>query len=136
MCISKAIFEEYTEVLQRDRFKKYQGFENASIILLEQIKKNALWFEPKLTIDVIEDKDDNKFIELAVESWAAYIVTGNSNDFTIKFYNDTVICSPREFYESKVSSWLKLNMRPYRKHIYRPSVFVVSRVNNKLIIGA
>lgn len=68
MCISKAIFEEYTEVLQRDRFKKYQGFENASIILLEQIKKNALWFEPKLTIDVIEDKDDNKFIELAVES--------------------------------------------------------------------
>ncbi len=99
MCISNPVFEEYLEVLQRDRFKKYQGFANASVILLNSVKKNGLWFEPKLAIDILEDKDDNKFIELAVEAGAAYIVTGNSNDFTIKTYEGISICSPKEFYE-------------------------------------
>jgi len=42
MCVSISVFDEYSSVLQRNRFKKYPGFENASIILLEQIKKNSL----------------------------------------------------------------------------------------------
>jgi putative PIN family toxin of toxin-antitoxin system len=99
ICVSNAVFEEYSEVLQRERFKKYPGFANASIILLDSIKKHSLWFEPKLSIDILSDKDDNKFIELAVEAEAAYIVTGNSNDFTIKTYQGISICSPKEFYE-------------------------------------
>ena len=103
MCVSISVFDEYSSVLQRNRFKKYPGFENASIILLEQIKKNSLQFQPKLVIDLLEDKDDNKFIELAVEAEAAYIVTGNSNDFTIISYNDIVICSPKEFYEHQAT---------------------------------
>ena len=99
ICVSNAVFEEYSEVLQRERFKKYPGFANASIILLDSIKKHSLWFEPKLSIDILSDKDDNKFIELAVEAEAAYIVTGNSNDFIIKTYQGSSICSPKEFYE-------------------------------------
>jgi putative PIN family toxin of toxin-antitoxin system len=65
---------------------------------LDQVKKNSFWYEPKLRIDILNDKDDNKFIELAVEAEAAYIVTGNSNDFIIKTYKDISICSPKEFY--------------------------------------
>jgi putative PIN family toxin of toxin-antitoxin system len=99
ICISSAVFDEYKEVLLRDRFKKYVGFAGASIVLLDQIKKNGLWFEPKLSIDLLDDKDDNKFIELAVEAQAAYIVTGNSNDFVIKTYQGISIYSPKEFYE-------------------------------------
>ncbi|MDB4900746.1 MAG: putative toxin-antitoxin system toxin component, family [Mucilaginibacter sp.] len=99
ICISNDVFDEYSEVLLRDRFKKYPGFANASIILLDRIKKHGLWFEPKLKIDVLDDKDDNKFIELAVEAQAAYIVTGNSNDFILKSYEGISICSPKEFYE-------------------------------------
>jgi putative PIN family toxin of toxin-antitoxin system len=78
----------------RNRFHSFIG----------QIKKNGLWYEPRLKIDILEDKDDNKFIELAVEADAAYIVTGNSNDFVIKIYNEISICSPKEFYENQISS--------------------------------
>ena len=99
ICISNSVFSEYSEVLMRDRFKKYPEFVDASIILLDKIKKHALWFEPKLKIDVLEDKDDNKFIELAVEARAAYIVTGNTNDFILKSYEGISICSPKEFYD-------------------------------------
>lgn len=102
ICVSKAVFDEYTGVLLRNRFKKYPGFANASIVLLDQVKRNALWYEPKLSIDILDDKDDNKFIELAVEAEAGYIVTGNSNDFNIKTYMDITICSPKEFYDEQI----------------------------------
>ena len=99
ICVSTVVFEEYLEVLKRERFTKYRDFADASIILLNKIKTHGLWFEPKLSIDVLSDKDDNKFIELAVEAQSAYIVTGNSNDFIMKTYKGISICSPKEFYE-------------------------------------
>jgi uncharacterized protein len=103
ICVSGAVFDEYTAVLLRDRFNKYPNFAKASIILLDQIKKNCLWFEPKLSIDVLTDKDDNKFIELAVEADAGCIVTGNSNDFITKTYKGIYIYSPKEFYDLQAS---------------------------------
>jgi putative PIN family toxin of toxin-antitoxin system len=103
ICVSKAVFQEYEEVLQRDKFKKYQSFTASASILLKIIKEQCLWYEPQLTIDILDDKDDNMFIELAVEAEAGYIVTGNTNDFIIKTYKGISICSPKEFYDSQTS---------------------------------
>jgi putative PIN family toxin of toxin-antitoxin system len=89
---------------KRGRFKKYPDFTNASLDLLDSIKKHGLWFEPKFHLDLLDDKDDNKFIELAVEAEAAYIVTGNSNDFILKTYEGITICSPKEFFEYQTMS--------------------------------
>lgn len=50
ICVSNTVYDEYSEVLQRERFKKYPGFANASFILLDSIKKHCLWFEPKLSM--------------------------------------------------------------------------------------
>ena len=98
-CVSVEVFQEYENVLNRERFKKYPGFTSAAILLLEEIKKHFFWCHPKLRIDLLDDKDDNKFIELAVEAEASHLVTGNSNDFVIKEYRGISICSPKEFYE-------------------------------------
>jgi hypothetical protein len=51
LCVSYAVFLEYTEVLQREKFKKYPGFETAAIAFLEEIKNHCFWYEPKLKID-------------------------------------------------------------------------------------
>jgi putative PIN family toxin of toxin-antitoxin system len=104
LCVSEVVFQEYKEVLNRDRFKKYNGFITSANELLKQIEQRCLWFEPKVAIDILDDKDDNMFIELAVEANAAYIVTGNSNDFTLKSYMGIEICSPKEFYDSQSMS--------------------------------
>lgn len=103
-CVSVEVFQEYEDVLSRERFKKYPGFANAATILLEEIKNQFFWYSPKLSIDLLDDKDENKFIELAVEAEASYLITGNSNDFVIKEYRGISICSPKEFYEFQISN--------------------------------
>jgi hypothetical protein len=50
-------------------------------------------------IDILPDKDDNKFIELAVEAFASYIVSGNTNDFIISEFRGIKIYTPKQFYE-------------------------------------
>jgi predicted nucleic acid-binding protein len=40
---------------------------------------------------MIDDKDDSKFAELAVEAQASHLITGNSNDFVIKDYRGILI---------------------------------------------
>ena len=51
------------------------------------------------TLNIIKDKSDNKLLELADESNADYLITGNSVDFTITQYKKTQILSPRGFWE-------------------------------------
>lgn len=99
ICLSEAILIEYYEVANRARFKKYKDFHSKAIELIDEIKLKAIWFEPKESIDVLSDKDDNKFIELAVEASASYIVTGNSSDFIITEFRGIKIYTPKQFYE-------------------------------------
>jgi uncharacterized protein len=99
ICLSQEVLEEYEEVAARPRFQKYKGFVETALELIKAIKSIAIWFEPKEKIDILPDKDDNKFIELAVEAEAQYIVTGNTNDFLIKEFREILILTPKEFYE-------------------------------------
>ncbi|MHB1688587.1 MAG: hypothetical protein ACYCVH_14635 [Ignavibacteriaceae bacterium] len=43
------------------------------------------------------------FIELAVEVDAGYIVTGNTNDFTLKEFRGIKIYTPKEYYDELTS---------------------------------
>ena len=46
----------------------------------------------------IEDKDDNKILELADTCEADYIITGNTNDFTFPTYKNTQIVNPKDYW--------------------------------------
>lgn len=105
LCLSAEVFAEYYEVANRQRFAKYEKFYEKANNLLERINKNAIWFEPKEEIKILPDEDDDKFLELAVEANAGYIVTGNTNDFTITVFRDTKIYTPKQFYEEWVSNY-------------------------------
>jgi putative PIN family toxin of toxin-antitoxin system len=89
---------EYFEVLQRPKFAKYQDFAIRAEILLADIETNATMYEPRIRLDLLSDKDDNMILELADECKADYIVTGNTNDFTLASYKDTQIVTPREYW--------------------------------------
>ena len=107
ICLSKEVLEEYEEVAGRKKFAKFKGFEEKALELIEDIKRISIWFEPTEVIDVLTDKDDNMFIELAVEANANYIVSGNTNDFTFKEFRGISILTPKEFYEE----WQRLQSR-------------------------
>lgn len=53
-----------------------------------------------IQLTIISDKDDNKLLELAEESTADFLITGNTNDFTLKKYKQTRIVTPKEYWEN------------------------------------
>ena len=97
VCLSTLIFEEYLEVLARPKFQKSPGFIENATLVLHFLKTHSLSFEPKRKVELLKDKSDNKFLELALESKADFLITGNSQDFKIATFRNTKIVTPKEF---------------------------------------
>ncbi len=98
LCISDELLEEYYDVLNRDKFAKYPDFVTKAEQLLVEIEEKSTIYTPEIKLDIIKDKDDNKLLELADESNADYLITGNTNDFTIAKYKNTKIVTPKEYW--------------------------------------
>ena len=100
LCVSDNLLHEYYEVLNRRKFSKYPDFIFRSEALIADIIKKSILFHPKIKLQIINDVADNRLLELAAESNAAFLITGNTNDFTMQNYNNTIIISPKDYYES------------------------------------
>jgi putative PIN family toxin of toxin-antitoxin system len=99
LCLSEALMDEYREVLSRPKFARIPHFEGNAEIVLTRFSKIAFFYEPQVRLDIIKDASDNKLLELADESNADFLITGNSVDFRIMHYKRTRILSPRSFWE-------------------------------------
>jgi hypothetical protein len=100
VCLSDDLFEEYLDVLNRQKFSKYPDFVNKAEFILAQIETKATKFYPTQKLELIKDKDDNKLLELAVESKADFIITGNTNDFTMSDFKGTKIVTPKDYWDN------------------------------------
>jgi putative PIN family toxin of toxin-antitoxin system len=100
LCVSKEVIQEYFEVLYRPKFSRYPDFTSKADSILTAIGIKALVYKPDIKLDLISDKDDNIFLELADVSNADFIITGNINDFTFSIYKNTKIVTPREYWEN------------------------------------
>ena len=99
LCLSEALLSEYREVLSRPKFALITNFKSNAEIVLRRFSKTALFYDPKIRLNIIKDKNDNKLLELADESNADFLITGNSVDFNFTHYKSTKILSPRSFWE-------------------------------------
>lgn len=102
LCLSEELFQEYFEVLNRNKFKRFPDFISNARTLLMDIKHRAIEFSPTNKVELLRDKGDNKLLELAEASEADFLITGNSNDFTILFYKRTRIISPKDYYDAYI----------------------------------
>lgn len=100
VCISDSVFQEYITVLSRDKFLKYIEFRTNADIVLSTLEQIAIKYKPDIVINEIKDKSDNKFLELAVFANADFLITGNTNHFTISEYNSVKIISPKEYIDN------------------------------------
>lgn len=98
-CLSTEIYEEYVDVLNRDKFLKFANFKENSNIVLSKINELAKIYQPKKQVDVLKDKSDNKFLALASVSACDFLITGNTQDFTISEFEYTKIVTPREYWD-------------------------------------
>lgn len=99
ICISNAILQEYLEVLGRPKFSKFADFKSNADFLIARLSQISETYEPKDKLKIIKDEPDNRLLELANISKADFIITGNTNDFTMKTYNKTRIATPKEYWE-------------------------------------
>jgi putative PIN family toxin of toxin-antitoxin system len=99
LCVSPALIAEYYEVLERPKFTQFQGFTAKARVVLANIELKAIRYNPRITLDLISDKDDNKILELADECGADFVITGNTNDFTFPLYKNTKIVTPKDYWE-------------------------------------
>ncbi len=99
LCISDELFAEYVEVLNREKFARFPDFHTRAQTLLSDNENYGMRFTPTAKVDLISDEPDNRLLELAEACSADYLITGNTNDFTMTQYKETKILSPKEFFE-------------------------------------
>ena len=100
LCISDELMTEYYEVLARLKFSKYPDFFIRAEALLAEIESKAIKYVPTKKLQLISDPDDNMILELADECLADYVITGNTNDFTILTYKNIKIVSPKDYWDN------------------------------------
>ncbi len=95
VAISDDILEEIKRVLGGKRFQYPKRIVRA---LMREIEDVAELVEPKKKIEaVLEDPEDNRVLECAVESGASVIVSGDSHLLTLQSFRRIKIMSPDEF---------------------------------------
>lgn len=98
LCLSRAIVEEYMEVLQRLGLQDTRELKELLNLFAESF--NSVFSSSPPTLDVVaDDPDDNKFIECAVALKSAFIISGDQHLKSIGAYMDIRIVSPKEFLE-------------------------------------
>lgn len=99
LCLSRAILEEYFELL--DRFGLTEKPMGEQFLRLFQSRYNQVFVESPSAIKAVpEDPHDDKFIECAVAAKANVIVSGNGHLRKLKWYRSIPILSPAEFLKS------------------------------------
>jgi uncharacterized protein len=92
--LSPAILQEYTEVLQRPKFRLEAG---AVDRFLRDLRRAATMVRPTQRVSAASDEPDNRFLECAKKARADYLVTGNKRHFPSPAFEDTAIVNPAEF---------------------------------------
>jgi uncharacterized protein len=98
VCLSDELFTEYFNVLNREKFSKFPDFIANAQALLIDIEKIAVRYIPTVRLEIIKDLDDNKLLELVETCHADFLITGNTNDFTLSDYKGTKIVTPKEYW--------------------------------------
>lgn len=91
--ISKILLAELHEVI----LKKFPRIETQLLIIEKQIKDKFIIVEPRATLSIIRDEDDNRVLEAAVEGNCNFIVTGDKDLLELAKYKNIKIIRPSQF---------------------------------------
>jgi len=96
LCLSKEIVSEYTTVLDRIGLENQKELKEIFSLFARGIHSVFSGKTPVLKV-VIDDPDDDKFIECAVALKAEYIISGDKDLLEVSEYMGIKILNPREF---------------------------------------
>ena len=92
--ITEGIIDELYDVMSRPKFH----LKKAEVdFYMNRINGTANKVYPKKDISISRDKDDNEYIECAVECNADYIISGDSDLLELKKYSNIKIVTARDY---------------------------------------
>lgn len=95
--ISPDILEEFIDVISRPKFKDVIHRETA-MRLAEVLKVQSLFVKPTTAVKiVIDDPDDNKFLEAALTARADCVVSLDNHLLKLNVFRFLPILTPKEF---------------------------------------
>jgi uncharacterized protein len=94
--LSNAVQDELNDVLSRPKFAKYITNEKRNHFLWELFRQ-ALFIDIAEEIKECRDEKDNKFLELAVNGKADFIITGDNDLLVLNPFRDILIVTPKSF---------------------------------------
>ncbi len=93
LCSSPAIMAEVANKLR----SKFQVEEEDIVDLLKQIARLAVIVKPKIGIDLVVDKPDNKVLECAAEAKADLIISGDHHLLDLREFQGIRIIRAADF---------------------------------------
>jgi len=101
--MSPAILKEYARALAYPKFKLTRR--EIRGIIEQELLPYIIPVRVKNRLHVIaQDPSDNKFLELAKEGKADYILSGDNHLLDLKTFRGIQIITPNEFFESGIDS--------------------------------
>lgn len=97
---SDNVLSEFYSVIEYPKFKKYPGFILNAKNVVDGLFRFSILVQPTVFVDVLKDKSDNKFLDVALSCRADFLITGNSKDFTFKSFENTRIISPESYWNT------------------------------------
>jgi uncharacterized protein len=94
--ISISTLEELQEVMKRSKFDRYVSSTIRSEFIVQLTQESEL-VEIKETVIACRDYKDNKFLELAVNGKADYLITGDRDLLVLQPFRGIEILTPATF---------------------------------------
>lgn len=95
---SPTSFLEFSTRFSRAKFDKYLPLEHR-LAIIAAFKQNSLLIKPTFSVTVCRDPDDDKYLELALASDAACIVSGDKHLLELHPFQQIPILSAFDFVE-------------------------------------
>jgi putative PIN family toxin of toxin-antitoxin system len=96
LLFSEATFQELQTVLNRSKFDRYVSLQVRSEFIF-RLRLASELVEILERVDLCRDEKDNKFLEVAINGRADYLITGDNDLLVLRPFQDVKIMTVNEF---------------------------------------
>jgi len=93
------ILSEFQTVLNYLKFEKYPNLVSQGEDLYLAIQGLSTIVTPQVSLSILKDPSDDKFLELAFSVNADFLITGNTKHFPFGKFQNTEIISPATYWK-------------------------------------
>ncbi len=100
LLFSEATFQELQTTLNRSKFDRYVSLQVRSEFIF-RLRLESELVEILERVDLCRDEKDNKFLEVAINGKADYLITGDNDLLVLRPFQDVKIMTVNEFLGEK-----------------------------------